>query len=113
MKSNDKLRQQLDQAEARCAELCQKADALSFAIVHSLTDEQQVPFTKQFSELQDAIVARPSDAFILRKQAEAVESEAREWGEGEQCYSGRKPHKELIAAAQRLRTQADELENPQ
>ena len=53
---------------------------------------------------------KEQDALILRKQAEAVESQAKEWNPEEQTYSGRKPHKELVAEAQRLRQQADELE---
>jgi len=51
------------------------------------------------------------DALILRKQAEAVESNAKEWNPEEQTYSGRKPHKELVAEAQRLRQQAEAVED--
>jgi hypothetical protein len=86
---------------------------LSFGIVNSLTDEQQEPFAKQFAELQDCIAAQSSEPYVLRKQAEAVELLSCEWGHGELTYSGREAKTELEAEAQRLRQQADELEQKQ
>ena len=83
----DQLRHQLQQAEARVAEL-------EATLYHGNLEREKC-----------------QKVMILRKQAEAVESQAKEWNPEEQTYSGRKPHKELIAEARHLRQQADELEN--
>lgn len=82
------------------AELASKAHNLSFGIVNSLTDEQQEPFAKQFAELQDCISAQSSEAYVLRKQAEALESVVGECEGFDQVWD----------RAQDLRQQADEAE---
>jgi predicted nucleic acid-binding Zn-ribbon protein len=104
------LNEKLQQAEARVAELSEKSDRLSYAIVHSLTDKQQDRFARQFAELQDAIAASSSVAWLLRKQAEAVEAATNEHEiksptDDSKCYSVA-----LRDYAKRLRQQADEAE---
>jgi len=98
------LESALQQAEARVAV---QSDAL-FSIAVAMKDACSL--TKDMHDFILSATDGDAEAFILRKQAEAVEYQAREWNPEEQTYSGRKPHKELIAEAQSLYQQANELE---
>jgi len=111
------LRQKLEASEAKCRERI-KADRL-YNLKHG--DE----FAQQMAERLDQAEARCAEleseatekridalnsAYILRKQAEAVELLACEWGHDEFTYSGRVVKAEIESEAQRLHQQADEAE---
>ena len=106
----DQLRTQLKQAEARVAELRELVSLfgkLPFNCHDYMTEKQWEKICWIHAEIDDDT----SQPWLLRKQAEAVESQAKEWNPEEQTYSGRKPHKELVAEAQRLRQQAEAVED--
>lgn len=107
---NQAMEAENEALRARVAELSEKSDRLSYAIVHSLTDKQQDRFARQFAELQDTIAASSSVAWLLSKQAEAVErlismENYALWYNREFVRVA-----DIKTEAQHLRQQADELE---
>lgn len=100
------LRLQLEQAEARVAALSESLREMTDEMDSGDIPGEGMPWhTKAKQALSGG-----GAAFVLRKQAEALEAEADEWTDTELTYSGRRVHRELLETAERLRNQAAEDE---
>lgn len=99
------LRKRLEQAEARCAEL---EDACIRVVQVAPPKGPLWHGSPHVQQVREALGKAPTGSWLFRKQAEALEVEAQSWREDGKTNQ---VADDIQESAQRLRQQADELDN--